>query len=43
MIDRGHLFNVPTYRWIPARSRVEVEYWAIAQSADAIPESLERP
>jgi hypothetical protein len=43
MIDRGHLFNVPTYRWIPARSRVEVEYWAIVQSADAVPESLARP
>jgi hypothetical protein len=43
MIDRGHLFNVPTYRWIPALSRAEVEYWAVAQSADAIPEALEKP
>ena len=27
MIDRGRLFGVPTYRWIPARTRVAVEYW----------------
>jgi hypothetical protein len=23
MIDRGRLFDVPTYRWIPAKTRVE--------------------
>ena len=43
MIDRGSLFNVPTYRWIPARSRVEVEYWIVTRSADAIPDGLEWP
>jgi hypothetical protein len=43
MIDRGRLFDVPTYRWIPARSRVEVEYWAAFTDADAVPERLERP
>jgi hypothetical protein len=43
MIDRGTLFGVPTYRWLPARSRVEVEYWAVAESADAVPESLPWP
>jgi hypothetical protein len=43
MIDRGRLFDVPTYRWIPAKSRVEVEYWAIMRDADAVPEVLERP
>ena len=26
MIDRGRMFDVPTYRWIPARSAVTVEY-----------------
>ena len=30
MIDRGRLFGVPTYRWVPAMSRVEVEYWIVA-------------
>jgi hypothetical protein len=43
MIDRGRLFDVPTYRWIPARTRVEVEYWALCRQADAIPDALEFP
>ena len=43
MIDRGRLFDVPTYRWIPAGSRVEVEYWALTQRADAIPDALDWP
>jgi hypothetical protein len=43
MIDRGRLFDVPTYRWIPAKTRVEVEYWAILRAADTVPEILERP
>jgi hypothetical protein len=43
MIDRGRLFDVPTYRWIPAKTRVEVEYWAVASDAHRIPESLEWP
>jgi hypothetical protein len=43
MVDRGRLFDVPTYRWIPAMSRVDVEYWIVSQRTRAIPESLERP
>jgi hypothetical protein len=43
MIDRGRLFGVPTYRWIPARRRVEVEYWIILQNAEGVPERLARP
>ena len=27
MIERGSLFGVPAFRWIPARTRVEVRYW----------------
>jgi hypothetical protein len=42
MIDRGRLFDVPTYRWIPAKSCVEVEYWAIVREADKVPETLEQ-
>ena len=38
MIDRGSLFGVPTYRWIPAKSRVEVEYCAVIRDADTVPE-----
>jgi hypothetical protein len=43
MIDRGRLFGVPTYRWIPAHSTVDVEYWIVAQHAARIPSSLEWP
>jgi hypothetical protein len=43
MIDRGRLFDVPTFRWIPAKSRVEVVYWAIACDADVVPETLTAP
>jgi hypothetical protein len=43
MIDRGQLFGVPTYRWIPARSTVTVEYWAVCQSASAPPSTLAAP
>jgi hypothetical protein len=43
MIDRGRLFGVPTYRWIPARTRVEVEYWILAPHAVQVPDALEWP
>jgi hypothetical protein len=43
MIQRGQLFDVPAYRWIPARKRIEVEYWILCRTADRIPERLERP
>ena len=43
MIDRNSLFGVPAYRWIPAKSRVTVEYWAMTLEAKAIPESLAWP
>jgi hypothetical protein len=31
MIERGSLFGVPAFRWIPARTRVEVRYRAAIQ------------
>ena len=40
MIDRGALFGVPGYRWIPARSRVEVRYHAAAGPSGANPLDL---
>ena len=40
MIERGSMFGTPTYRWIPAGSRVSAEYWIVARSADVIPETL---
>jgi hypothetical protein len=41
MVDRGKLFGVPAYRWLPGKSRLEVEYCAVTAHADAIPETLE--
>jgi hypothetical protein len=38
MIDRHRLFGVPTYRWLGAHSRIELEYVACAWSAGAVPE-----
>ena len=43
MIDRGRLFGIPTYRWIPAGRAVQVEYWAVAQTAAEAPVLLARP
>jgi hypothetical protein len=43
MIDRGRLFGVSTYRWIPARTRVEAEYWIVAPLVSRIPESVAWP
>lgn len=40
MIERGQLFGVRTYRWIPARQRVIVRYRAILRPADSVPETL---
>lgn len=39
MIERGRLFETPTFRWIPARTRVDVEYCAVLRPADRIPET----
>jgi hypothetical protein len=40
MVERGSLFGVPAYRWLAAKSRLEVEYHAVLSHADAIPETL---
>jgi hypothetical protein len=42
MIDRHSMFGVPGYRWLPARTKAQVDYWAFIVSADSIPESLEQ-
>jgi hypothetical protein len=43
MIERGNLFGVPAFRWIPARARVEVRYCAAIQSnVTACPAGLVR-
>jgi hypothetical protein len=41
MIDRGSLFGTPAYRWIPAMTKVKVDYCAFVDKAAAIPEAVE--
>ena len=43
MVDRGRMFDTPTFRWLPARGVVSVDYCAIVRAADAIPEWLDMP
>ena len=43
MIERCRLFDVRSYKWLPARATARVEYWAVARTADAVPEVLTRP
>jgi len=43
MIERGRMFDTAAFRWIPAASAVNVQYWIVARTADCIPESLDRP
>jgi len=40
MIDRGTLFGMPGFRWIPAKSRVHVVYRAMLAPAGRVPEAL---
>lgn len=42
-VERGRLFDTPTFGWIPARSRVSIEYWCVCRTAEAVPERLEWP
>ena len=43
MIDRGRMFEVPTYRWIPAHTTIAVEYWIVAREESTAPDVLARP
>jgi hypothetical protein len=38
MTERGRLFGIPAYRWLPARSRIEVEYEVIVRRSESMPE-----
>jgi len=40
MIDRGRLFGVPAYRWVPGRGRLHVEYQVFLVPAESVPEQL---
>jgi hypothetical protein len=36
MIDRGSMFGVPAYRWLPAKGRLGAEYRAVLEPASAV-------
>lgn len=40
MIDRGSLFGIPTYRWLPANSTATVEYLAFARRSESMPAEI---
>ncbi|MCL4401658.1 MAG: aldose 1-epimerase family protein [Acidobacteria bacterium] len=40
MVERGKLFGVPAYRWLGAKSRIQVKYCAFLVNAAAIPEKV---
>jgi hypothetical protein len=42
MIERRELFDTPGYRWLPAKARLSVDYYAAIGRARAIPETLEQ-
>jgi hypothetical protein len=42
-VERGRLFGAPTFRWLPARATLRVEYWAILRPSDGPLESLAWP
>ncbi len=41
MVERGSLFGVPTYRWVPAFSQVCAEYCAFVTTVESMPESVQ--
>jgi hypothetical protein len=43
MVERGRLFDVPTYRWLPAKGRLEVEYWIYSERCASVPEVICAP
>ena len=43
MVERGRLFDVPTFRWLPARRTLRVRYAIVLEKTDRVPESLGWP
>ena len=43
MIDRARLLDTPTYKWLPARAKLDIEYWITCNISDDIPEALTWP
>jgi hypothetical protein len=37
MIQRGNLFGVPGYKWLPALGKISASYSAFVRAADEMP------
>jgi hypothetical protein len=42
-VDRGSLFGIPTFKWLPAKAKLQIEYRAVIGRSDAPPDSLDWP
>lgn len=40
MVARGRLFGTPAFRWIPAKSKVQVDYCAFLRQAEHLPAAI---
>jgi hypothetical protein len=40
MVERGSLFGVPSYRWLPARTSLTADYCAFIMQTEKIPEAV---
>jgi hypothetical protein len=43
MVDRGRMFDTPTYRWLTAQGYLEAAYWIVLKNATSIPDSIDEP
>ena len=43
MVDRGRLLGSSVFRWLPARSRLECEYWISCEIAESMPGPISWP
>ena len=40
MVERNRMFDTPTFRWLPARSRAQVKYCAFLRHAVSMPQKV---
>jgi len=43
MVNRGQLFDTPTFRWLPAKSTLETTYWIVLRTQTVAPEDISPP
>ena len=43
MVERGKTFDVPGFGWLPAKGKLQAEYWASVRTEQSAPESMTWP